>query len=150
MLYSFRTTFPLFVVPSVLPGTPDGASVLWMVIKLAQLKPSLGPWSFCSQRCRCLEVSSSCFRIGHTCLTHSHLFDACEALPVCSRCQVCLSISHILVECPIYSVPGNRFYPSLTSMLPCESLSFLLSESPTFSSSILFAFLSVSGLMSDL
>ena len=40
--------------------------------KLAQLKPSLGPWSF-SQRCRRLEVSLSRLRIGHTRLTHGHL-----------------------------------------------------------------------------
>ena len=38
--------------------------------KLAQLKPSLGSWSSCSQRCRLLKVSLSCLRIGHTRFTH--------------------------------------------------------------------------------
>ena len=148
MLYPFRTTFA--IRHSIRASwqsrwdhcVADGN-------KLAQLKPSLGPWSSCSQRCRRLEVSLSRLRIGHTRLTHGHLM-AREAPPVCDRCQVRLSISHILVECPTYSVPRNRFYPSLTSMPPRERLPFLLSESPTFSSSTLFTFLRVSGLMSDL
>ena len=88
-------------------------------------------------------------RIGHTRLTHSH-FMACEAPPVCDRCQVLLSISHILVECPTYSVSRSQLYPSLTSMPPRERLSFLLSESSTFRSSTLFAFLRMSELMCDL
>ena len=102
--------------------------------KLAQLNPFLGPWSSCSQRCRRLEISLSRLRIGHIRLTHGHLI-ACEAPPVCGRCQVCVSVSHILVECPTYSVPRNRIFPSLTSVPPRERLSFLLFESPTFISS---------------
>ena len=89
-LYAFMTTFPLFAVPSV-----------------PQSKPPLGPWSSCSQWCRRLLVSISRLRIGHTRLTHDHLM-AREALPVCGRCHVRLSIFHILVECPTYSVPRNR------------------------------------------
>ena len=64
---------------------------------LVQLKPSLGPWSFCSQLCRRLEVSSSCLRISHNHLTQTHLV-ACEALTVCNRFQVRLSVFHVLVE----------------------------------------------------
>ena len=59
-----------------------------------------------------------------------------DYVPVCDHYQVRLSVSHILVECPTYSVSHNQFYPSLTSMPPCERLSFLLSESPTFSSTL--------------
>ena len=55
-----------------------------------------------------------------------------EAFPVCNHCQVHLSISHILVECPTYSVPRNRFFPSLTSVPHSERLPLLLSESSTF------------------
>ena len=54
-----------------------------------------------------------------------------EVPPVCDHCHVRLSIPHILVECPTYYIPRNRFYPSLMSMPPREGLSFLLSESPT-------------------
>ena len=93
--------------------------------KLAQLKPSLDPWSSCSQQCHHLEVSLSHLCIGHTHLTHSHL-TAREAPLICDYCQVLLSISHILVECPTYSVPSNRFFYSLISVPPCECLYFLL------------------------
>ena len=116
--------------------------------KLAQLRPSIGPWSSCSQWCHCLEVSLSCLCIGHTCLTNGHLM-ACIAPLVCDHCQFHLLISHVLVEFLTYSVPHNNFFPSLTSVPPCECLSFLLSVSPTLALWLL-AFLRVSGLMSDL
>ena len=72
--------------------------------KLAQLKPSNGPWSSCSQRCRRLEVSFSRLRIDHTSLTHGHLRSR-ETSPVCSRCRVRLSVFHTLVEFRAYCVP---------------------------------------------
>ena len=84
------------------------------------------------------------FRIGHTRLTYGHLM-ARETPPVCGRWQV-----RVLVECPAYSEPRTRFFPSLTLAPLHERLSFLLSEYLNFSSSTLFSFLSVSGLMSDL
>ena len=70
-------------------------------------------------------------------------FDGSWRSTVCSRCQVHLSVFQVLVECPDYSVPRYRFFPSLASIPTRERLSFLLSESPTFSFSTLFAFLSV-------
>ena len=148
MLYPFRTTFPLFAVPSVPPGIPIGTSVLRMTISWFQLIPSLGLWSSCSQRCRRLEVPLFRLRIDHTSLKHGHLM-AREAPPICCRCQVRHSVFHALVECYGYSVPRNRLFPSLTSVPPRERLSLLLSESSTSSSSTIFAFLRVSGLISD-
>ena len=106
--------------------------------KLAQLKISLGPCSSCFHRCRRLEVSFSRLHIGHARLTHGHLM-ACEAPSICSCCQVRLSVFHVLVECPAFSVPCNWFFSSLTSLLPLERLS-LLSQFPTFSSSKLYIF----------
>ena len=83
------------------------------------MKPSLSSWSPCSQRRRRLDVSLSRLRIGHTRLTYGHLM-AREAPPVCDHCKVRLSISHIVVECPTYSVPRNRFFLSLMSVPPRE------------------------------
>ena len=111
---------------------------------MAQLKLSLDPRSSCSQRCCPLEVSLSRLRIGYTRLTHDHLM-AREAPPVCDRYQVRLSVFYVLVECSAY-VPRNLVFLTLTSFSPRERLFFLLSESPTFSSSTLFAYLRVSGL----
>ena len=117
--------------------------------KLAKLTPFLGPWSSCSQQCRHLEVSLSCLCIGYTHLTHGHLMVR-EASPVCGRCQVRFSVFYVLIGCPTYSVPRNRFFPSLMSVLGRQRLSLLLSESPTFSSSTLFEFFRVSGLVLSL
>ena len=103
----------------------------------------------CSQRGLHLEISLSRLRIGHNRFTHGNMKDR-EATPVCGRCQVHLSVFHVLVVCPTYIVPRSRFFLSLTSVAPRERLSLLLYESPTFSSSTLFAFLRASGLMSDL
>ena len=103
--------------------------------KLTQLKTSLDPWFSCSQRCHRLEIFLFRLRIAHILLTHGYLM-AREA----HRCQVRLSVFHVLVECPAYYVLCNRFFPFLTSVLPREHLSLLLPESPTFSSSTLFAF----------
>ena len=75
--------------------------------------------------CRRLEVSLSRLRIGHTRLTHGHLM-AREVPSICGRCLVRLSVFHVLIECPAYYVPRNRFFPSLTSVPPHERLSFLL------------------------
>ena len=88
-------------------------------------------------------------RICHTRLTHGHL-KVREAPSVCGRCQLRLSVFHVLVECLTYSVPRNRGFPSLTSVTPRKLLYLLLSESPIFISSTVFAFLRVSDLMSDL
>ena len=85
ILHSFRTTFSLHCS---IRGSwhscwdqcaADGNK------KLAQLKPSLGPWSSCSQWCWHLEVSLSHLCIGHTHLTHGHLM-AHEAPPICNCC----------------------------------------------------------------
>ena len=65
----------------------------------------------------------------------------CGVNGIIAGVQVLLSISHILVKCPTYSVLRNRFDPSLTSVPPLERLSFLFSDSPTFSYPTLFAFL---------
>ena len=85
---------------------------------------------------------------GHTRLTHGHLISRDDS-PVCGRCQVRLLVFHVLVECPAYYVPRNQVFPYLPSM-PLRERLYLLSESPTFSSSTLFAFLRMSGLMFDL
>ena len=114
--------------------------------KLAQLKPSLGPWPSCSQRCLHLEVSFSCFRIGHTHLAHSHLM-AREVPPACCRRQVRLSVFHLLVECPIYSTPVIGFF-----WRQCLPVSVCLFSSPSLLVLDLqySSFFRVSSLMSDL
>ena len=116
-------------VPSLHRSIRASCQSLWNqciadVNKLAQLEPSLGPWSSCSQQYRRLKVFLSRLRIGHTRLTHGQLM-ARESRPICGRCQVYLSVFHVLVERSGYSVPRNRVLPSLTSVPPRQLLSFL-------------------------
>ena len=89
--------------------------------KLTQLKRSFGPWSSCSQRFRRLEISLSRLRISHTRLRLGHL--------ICGQYQVRLSVFHVLVECPAYSVSCNRLFLSLMSVPPRPSLLFTFFKS---------------------
>ena len=106
----------IFSVPSLPPDSPIETSVFRIaILKFVQLKHSFGPWCSCSQWCCHLEV------ISYAGLTHGHLM-ALEATPICGCCQVRLLVFHVLVECHAYSVACNGFFPSLTSIPPCECL----------------------------
>ena len=90
------------------------------------------------------EFSLPLLRIGHTRLA------ARKSPPVSGHCQVCISILHVLVECPACMyVPHNRLFPSLTLVPSPERLSSPL-RVPVFSSLTLFAFLRVSDFLSDI
>ena len=52
------------------PQANHNALPLQDYVPSVPLSSPVGLWSSCSQRCRCLEVSLSRLRIGHTCLTH--------------------------------------------------------------------------------
>ncbi|XP_055924649.1 uncharacterized protein LOC129956736 [Argiope bruennichi] len=49
-----------------------------------------------------LDVKLTRLRIGHTRLTHKHLLFG-ERCPVCNACDVNLTVTHILSECPIFN-----------------------------------------------
>jgi len=65
--------------------------------KLHSVKPNLGVWK--SQHARRDSVILTRLRIGHTRLTHQHLLKG-EDPPLCMRCDVPLSVHHILIDCP--------------------------------------------------
>ena len=48
-------------------------------------------------------------RIGHTRLTHQFILEGGSA-PVCDRCDVVLSVEHILVHCSRYIDQRQRFH----------------------------------------
>ncbi|CAH1988891.1 unnamed protein product [Acanthoscelides obtectus] len=47
------------------------------------------------------QIIMSRLRIGHTLVTHKHIFEGTDA-PVCSTCNQRLTVVHILMECPTY------------------------------------------------
>jgi ribonuclease HI len=70
---------------------------------LRKIKPTPGPWKKIRKLTRKEEVVLNRLRIGHTFLTHNHLFnDEVQApLPQCELCQnAAMTIKHILTACP--------------------------------------------------
>ena len=72
--------------------------------KLKSIRPSVHPWnSF--QGDRRSSVVLTRLRIGHTFLTHRYLLTsgADRQAPMCSTCDVVLSVQHLLVDCPSFT-----------------------------------------------
>ena len=110
--------------------------------KLRSVKPLLGNWPSSYSESRHREVILSRLRIGHTNVTHSYLM-AGENPPVCPFCSSMtpLSIHHIFVDCEALTASRDRFFPNLSSVPLRSRFSYLLSDSPTFCSDAVFAFL---------
>ncbi|XP_066153276.1 uncharacterized protein [Euwallacea fornicatus] len=79
---------------------------LWNVsnTKLSRIEPSLLSFKQL-QLNRKYPVAIRRLRIGHTRLTHGHLMER-TCPPKCDRCNVLLTVDHIITKCPMYS--ANR------------------------------------------
>ena len=55
------------------------------------IKPTRGNWFSCFQPSRQREVVLARLRLGHTLLTHKHLFNSEQSAPTCDRCQAPLT-----------------------------------------------------------
>uniref|UniRef100_A0A1Y1KI79 Reverse transcriptase zinc-binding domain-containing protein n=1 Tax=Photinus pyralis TaxID=7054 RepID=A0A1Y1KI79_PHOPY len=68
--------------------------------KLTPIKPNVRRWK---QRLsnRKYDVTLTRLRLGHTKLTHKHLLQKAET-PQCEKCNVDLTIKHLLIDCPHY------------------------------------------------
>lgn len=114
--------------------------------KLLSIKPQIGHWASSFHRARHKEVILARLRIGHTRITHDHLM-AKKPPPQCAPCDTPLTVSHILSECPTYSVLRLRHFPRIHLTPPSERLQAILAESPSFSAEAIFSFLSASKLL---
>jgi ribonuclease HI len=94
--------------------------------KLREVKPVVHAWGSSSRPIRRDEVVVARFRIGHTRLTHGHLLSGSPP-PVCTTCDVHLSVRHILVDCPRYAVQRDRLH------LPHSMRDFLADDSDVLS-----------------
>lgn len=75
------------------------------------------------------EVVLTRLRLGHTRLTHSHLFTH-DPPPDCPTCHCPLTVSHILLSCPRYTteraaIPLPHTLTNLLTSNPNPTLSFL-------------------------
>uniref|UniRef100_A0A8D8UIR9 RNase H type-1 domain-containing protein n=1 Tax=Cacopsylla melanoneura TaxID=428564 RepID=A0A8D8UIR9_9HEMI len=77
--------------------------------KLKQLKPFVEPWDSSNRNSRIEEVIITRIRIGHTRLTHNHLFTRSPP-PICT-CGDTLTVKHLL-SCPSHA--------QVRSTLPCS------------------------------
>ena len=74
-------------------------------LKLKSIRPSVSPWSHFRGDRRSNTILTR-LRIGHTHLTHRYLMTsgAERQAPLCFTCQVILTVQHILVDCPRFSI----------------------------------------------
>ena len=86
--------------------------------KLRSIRDTTQIWSTSSLASRKEEVVICRLRLGHTMLTHSHLFQKLPP-PLCTLCNLPLSIKHILESCPHYNNARIRFNlpPTLSEIL---------------------------------
>ncbi|KAI5753545.1 hypothetical protein M8J77_001177 [Diaphorina citri] len=66
--------------------------------KLRKIKDSVYPWKSSCRKSRLDEVCLMRMRVGHSKITHSHLFRR-EERPTCEQCQESMTIEHILISC---------------------------------------------------
>ena len=84
------------------------------------------------------EVVLCRLRIGHTYATHGHLLRG-EEQPTCRRCTVPLTVSHVLLSCPLAEPNRTRY---LGRIAPGTTIRRLLGdESPWVLSGNIFSFI---------
>ena len=76
--------------------------------KLYKIKPNLKPRTS-SHLSRKDDVVLTRLKIGHTKMTHKHLFLREEA-PICEACNLPLTVEHILIKCTDLNDVRMRFY----------------------------------------
>lgn len=111
---------------------------------LRSFKDDVSPWFMPPTTKRVDQVVLTRLRIGHTRLTHGHLMTRPTGPPpMCQRCQVTLTITHILCDCPTYAYER-------THILHNRPLSVLLGDTPTFDFAPLRSFLKAIKLYGEL
>ena len=77
--------------------------------KLKLIKPRIGQTTFPNIVKRNDETRLHRLRLGHTYLTHRYLLCG-EDRPLCVDCQIPLTVEHILINCPSYSVTRQTYF----------------------------------------
>ena len=111
--------------------------------KLREIKEDIIEWKSSSLKNRRLETAIARLRIGHTNITHSYLMQGQTIPPECERCNVPLTVKHLLTECRLYSAVRRKYYNN-------PSLKEMLGNSKNFSITKISAFLKETGLLSKI
>ncbi|KAL9706254.1 hypothetical protein quinque_009772 [Culex quinquefasciatus] len=75
--------------------------------KLREVKNSVLPYRDVFVGSRKEDVILTRLRIGHTLLTHQYLLEK-DSAPRCTRCNLALTVKHILAECPEFEEQRRR------------------------------------------
>ena len=94
---------------------------------LIRIKPILRNWPTSSRENRAREVLLARLRLGHTRLTHSHIFDNSPS-PKCTTCNEILTVEHILLYCRIYTTERQNILMCLRKLRLEPTLSNLLGD----------------------
>jgi ribonuclease HI/exonuclease III len=114
--------------------------------KLREVKSKVVPWGNPNFKNRRIETAVARLRIGHSRITHEHLMTNTDPRQ-CRRCNVILSIKHILIECP-------NFYKSrrdcFSHIPPPLSLTKILSEGDYFKTESIVTFFKQIGMFNKI
>ena len=114
--------------------------------QLHQIKPKIGYWSSSNRHSRLEEKTLAKLRIGHTYLTHSFIF-AQQQRPVCSQCRDTLNVKHLLIDCAKYDRERLQIQGYCRLHNIQLSLAVLLGDENPELLTLLFSFLSTTGLL---
>lgn len=108
--------------------------------KLSTIKPTLTDWKTSNRNNRREEVVLARLRIGHTRLTHKHLFTR-DPCPVCPDCNREITVKHILEDCVKYTNSRNKHFEHILKQ-GCEiTVKSILAESQYFEANAIFNYL---------
>ena len=84
----------------------------WLATRMNKLrftKSSVEPWESSNCSSRQEEVTLCRLRIGHCYQTHSYLLNGGDP-PECDKCDLPLSVKHILLDCPSLETARKQFF----------------------------------------
>ena len=116
---------------------------------LHEIKPELGIWSSSSRGSRLEEKILAKLRIGHTYLTHSHIFSQSER-PICNTCHRTLTVKHILLFCDDFTRQRRVLQDYCTTKHIPLTLTVLLGDGDPDLVELLFQFLKDSNILDKL
>jgi ribonuclease HI len=110
--------------------------------KLKEVKSKVVPWGNPYFKNRRIETAIARLRIGHSRITHEHLMTNTDPRQ-CRRCNVVLSIKHILIECPNFAKSRKDCFNHIP---PPLTLNKILSEGVYFRAENIVSFFKYIGM----
>ena len=108
--------------------------------QLRQIKPGIEAWPTAQRTNRHEEKVLARLRLGHTFYTHRYILSR-EPRPVCPRCDCLLTVTHFIIDCPIYDIERRPLLDACNRHQLPFTLEQVLGDSNASLLDLLFAFL---------